>query len=136
MFRTTHGVKQGCPLSCFLFVVVFEILLRVLDHRGIPFSAYVDDICSPAPSGQSQHVAEVVQAALSLIACQVNARSVSLFECNPCPLSCPLSPSTCTPPTQFRLPVHRHGTPSLRRIRKSGGYRYCIHLHVPPTSCI
>ena len=49
VFRTTHGVKQGCPLSCFLFVVVFDIPLRVLDRHGISFSAYVDDICSPAP---------------------------------------------------------------------------------------
>ena len=25
VFRTTHGVKQGCPASCFLFVIFFEI---------------------------------------------------------------------------------------------------------------
>ena len=27
VFRTPHGVKQGCPLSCFLFVIVFEVPL-------------------------------------------------------------------------------------------------------------
>ena len=72
VFGTTHGVKQGCPLSCFLFVTVFEIPLRYLHVRVIPFSAYVDDISSPALRGHSQHVSTTVQEALALIGCQLN----------------------------------------------------------------
>ena len=70
--RTTHGVKQGCPLSCFLFVIVFEIPLRYLHVRGIPSSAYVDDISSPALRGRSQHVSTTVREALALIGCHHN----------------------------------------------------------------
>ena len=73
VFTTTHGVKQGCPLSCFLFVVVFDIPLRYLEQKGVNFSAYVDDIASPVPRRCSQSRASLVQHALSLIACQVNA---------------------------------------------------------------
>ena len=72
MFRTTHGVKQCCPLSCSLFVIVCEIPLRYLHFRGMPFSAYVDDISSPALRGRSQHVSTTVQEALALIGCQLN----------------------------------------------------------------
>ena len=65
IFRTTHGVKQWCPLFCFLFVVVFDIPLRMLDQHGITFSAYVDDICSPTPPKRSQQQAQLVQDALA-----------------------------------------------------------------------
>ena len=72
VFRTTHRVKQGCPLSCFLFFIVFEIPLRYLHVRGLPFSAYVDDISSPALRGRSQHGSTTVQEALALIGCQLD----------------------------------------------------------------
>ena len=49
VFGTSHGVKQGCPMCCFLFVLAFDIPLRYLSHHGVVFSAYVDDISSPAP---------------------------------------------------------------------------------------
>ena len=47
IFGTTHGVKQGCPLSCFLFVIVFEIPLLYIHSHNIILSAYVDDISTP-----------------------------------------------------------------------------------------
>ena len=72
VFRTTHGVKQGCPMSCFLFVIVFEIPLRFMEHHGLRFSAFVDDISSPSPPMHSQRNATLVQEALSLIGCQIN----------------------------------------------------------------
>ena len=71
-FSTTHGVKQGCPLSCLLFVIVFDIPLRHLTAQGITFSAYVDDIAAPARVNCSQQVADAVQKALSMIGCQIN----------------------------------------------------------------
>ena len=97
VFRTTHGVGQGCPLSCFLFVVVFDIPLRVLDQHGITFSAYVDDICSPAPPRCSQQHSAIVQAALSLIACQLNVVKSKALPMNSPPPSC-ASPAQVLPP--------------------------------------
>ena len=73
VFTTTHDVKQGCPLSCFLLVVVFDIPLCFLSRNGVTLSAYVDDISSPAPTRGSQTLASLVQHTLSLIGCQVNA---------------------------------------------------------------
>ena len=135
LFRTTHGVKQGCPLSRFLFVVVFKISLRVLNRRGIPFSAYVDDIPSPAPSGQRQHVAEVVPAALSLIACQV---TVTKSECL----------RMQSPPVVPTLPKYLHPSSPIHVASSSPWYTISVpyppewsvgvlHTFVaPPTSCI
>ena len=85
MFRTTHGVKPGCPLSCVLFVVLLQIPLCVLGRPGIPFSAYVDDICSPLPSCKSQYIAQAVQAALRLIACQINVSKCESLRMQPLP---------------------------------------------------
>ena len=96
VFTTTHGVKQGCPLSFFLFVVVFEIPLRYLARRGIVFCAYVDDISAPVPPGNSQAIAIAVQEDLSLIPCQCN---VLKSECLPL-----VSP----PPTVPSLPKYLH----------------------------
>ena len=98
IFRTTHGVKQGCPLSCFLFVVVFDIPLRVLDQHGITFSAYVDDICSPTPPKHSQHQAQLVQYALSLIACQLNVGKSESLPMLHSPTDLPLLPKYLHPP--------------------------------------
>ena len=98
VFRTTHGVKQGCPLSCFLFVVVFDIPLRVLDQHGITFSAYVDDICSPAPPRCSQQHSAIVQAALSLIACQLNVVKSEALPMKSPPPPAPVLPKYCHPP--------------------------------------
>ena len=98
VFRTTHGVKQDCPLSCILFVVVFDIPLRVLDQHGITFSAYVDDICSPAPPRCSQQHSAIVQAALSLIACQLNFVKSQALPMKSPPPPAPVLPKYCHPP--------------------------------------
>ena len=56
IFRTTHGVKQGCPLSCFLFVAVFEIPLRFLASQGVLLSAFADDVSIPiTPKNRPTH---------------------------------------------------------------------------------
>ena len=96
IFSTTHGVKQGCPLSFFLFVVVFDIPLRFLSQHGIHFSAYVDDISSPAPKNGNQRLAALVQHALSLIACQVNANKSESLQVS------------TTVPTLLALPKYYH----------------------------
>ena len=99
MFTTTHGVKQGCPLSCFIFVIVLDIPLRFLSQNGVTLSPYVDDISSPAPTRGSQTLASLVQHVLSLIGCQVNAvKSESL----------PLSFRPPPPPTlaKYYHPLH------------------------------
>ena len=118
VFTTTHGVKQGCPLSCFLFVVVFDIPLRYLEQKGVTFSAYVDDIASPVPRRCSQSRASLVQHALSLIACQVNAlKSESLQVGNKLP-DLPTLPKYYHPP----CPVQAEGASILR----------CVPAEEPP----
>ena len=145
VFRTTHGVKQGCPLSCFLFVVVFEIPLRVLDQHGIPFSAYVDDICSPAPYGQSQHVAEVVQAALSLIACQVNVAKSESLHMQPLPPVLPTLPKYLHPPSPVQAaspsPWYTVSAPyppewSVQVLHTFARAPYLMHLGHPISPCL
>ena len=72
IFRTTHGVKQGCPLSCFLFVLVFKIPLRFLASQGVVFSAFVDDVSIPIPPKTGPHTAALLQRGLNLVGCQLN----------------------------------------------------------------
>ena len=97
IFHTTHGVKQGCPMPCFLFLLVFEIPLRYLSLHNICFSAYVDDITTPAPRNQSSKTATIVQHALSLIGCQLNVlKSESLPMVTPPPSrACPSTYTLC-----------------------------------------
>ena len=96
IFGTTHGVKQGCPLSCFLFVIVFEIPLRYIHSHNIILSAYVDDISTPVAYNDGPRIASVVQAGLNLIGCQLNViKSESL----------PVSPHCPPPPV---LPKYSH----------------------------
>ena len=111
IFRTTHGVKQGCPLSCFLFVLVFEIPLLYMQSQGLVFSAYIDDVSTPVPPSQGPRTAEIVQRALNFIGCQLNvAKSEALPLCNPQPLS-PSLPKYRHPPaplqasSEFWLPI-------------------------------
>ena len=106
MFTTTEGVKQGCPISCFLFVVVFDIPLRFLTRYGFNLSACVDDISSPAPKHGSQTLASLVQHALSLISCQVNAIKSESLPLSICPLPSPTVPKYYHPPH----PVQANGS--------------------------
>ena len=81
VFTTTQGVKQGYPLSRFLFVVVFDIPLRLLSRYRITVSAYVDDISSPAPKYSSQALASRVDQNLSLIAASWTPSRVNPSPC-------------------------------------------------------
>ena len=101
-FTTTHGVKQGCPLSCFLFVILFDIPLRFLSRNGVTLSAYVDDISSPAQTRGGQTPASSVQHALSLIGCQVNAVKSESLPLSVRPPHPPPCPSTTTRRTLCR----------------------------------
>jgi hypothetical protein len=42
-FQTTHGIKQGCPLSALLWITFFQLFLDHLKDMGIPFGAFIDD---------------------------------------------------------------------------------------------
>ena len=70
ILRTTDGVKKGCPMSCFLLVIIFNIPLRLLEHHGLCLSAFVDDISSFVPPMCRQRNSSLVQEALSLIGCK------------------------------------------------------------------
>ena len=86
IFGMTHGVKQGCPLSCFLFVIVFEIPLGYIHSHNIILSAYVDDISTPVAYNDGPKIASVVQAGLNLIGCQLNVIKSEFLPVHPhCP---------------------------------------------------
>ena len=139
-FGTTHGVKEGCPLSCFLFVIVFDIPLRRLTAQGITFSAYVDDIAAPARAICSQKVADAVQEALSMIGCQINViKSEALPLVRPPPPP-PSLPQYLMPP----LPVQTCGSSPWRtrpspvpaewannRSHRFAGVSHLMHLGHP-----
>ena len=99
IFRTTHGLKQGCPLSSFFFVLVFEIPLRFLASQGVVLSASVDDVSTPIPRKTGRHTAALVRRGLNLIGCQPN---VSKSEC--LPLISPQPPPPPLPPQVLRPP--------------------------------
>ena len=103
VFRTSHGVKQGCPMSCFLFVLVFDIPLRYLSHHGVVFSAYVDDISSPAPRTASQTHASLVQLALSLIGCQLNVTKSESLSMSSSPPPLAVLPKYLHPPDALQV---------------------------------
>jgi exonuclease III/ribonuclease HI len=42
--RIRRGVKQGCPLSPWIFAMAMDVLIRRLRARGVDVYAYVDDI--------------------------------------------------------------------------------------------
>ena len=96
----THGIRQGWPVSCLLFVVVFNIALCNLDLAHLSFVAFVDDITVVVPRGQAQRTAETVQSAMGKIGCQLN---VTKSEFLPVPECC--SPSS--------LPTYHHPEPPL-----------------------
>ena len=50
-FGTSKGVKQGCPMSCLIFVLSINAILVFLLSMGLKFSAYVDDISLVLPKG-------------------------------------------------------------------------------------
>ena len=47
-------------MSCFLFVLGFEIPLRFFQSQGLVFSAYVDDVSVPVPKGAGPRIAATV----------------------------------------------------------------------------
>ena len=62
-FPMTSGIRQGCPLSPLLVVVVVDSLLRTLARRipGCLIRAYADDTAMVVNdlTGQLDHVAEI-----------------------------------------------------------------------------
>ena len=139
IFRATHGVKHGCPLSCFLFVFVFEIPLRYMQSQGIFFSAYVEDASTPVPPSQGPRTAEIAQRALNLIECQLNVvKSEALPLCKPQPLSPYLPkyrhlPAPLQASSEFWLPI---SCPSLLELADTSEQplkqvSYLLHLGHP-----
>ena len=101
-FTTTHGVKQGCPMSCLLFVLVFEISLRFFQSQGLVFSAYVDDVSVHVPRGAGPRIAATVQQGLALIGCNSTLQRV-----RPCPYPSPVPPHRPYPSTPSHHNLYR-----------------------------
>ena len=103
---TTHGIRQGYPVSSLLFLVVFKFALCHLDLAHLSFVVFVDDITVVVPRGQTQRTAEAVQSAVGEIGCQLN---VTKSDCLPVEES-------CSPPS---LQTYHHPEPALS-IQKRG----------------
>ena len=116
--RTTHGVKQGCPLSCFLFVVIFDVLVCFLQLHGIQLSAIVDDISSPIAPSHGLRTASLVQKGLSLIRCQLNVTKREFLALRLPPLTPPSLFKYSPPPSPLQAgddfwgPVPNPSTPA------------------------
>ena len=92
-------MKQGCPVSCFLFVVVFEVLLCFSHPHNICLSTFVDHISSPTPPTRGTQVASLVQRALSLIGCQLNVSHIESFALTRPPATPATLPKYSHPPS-------------------------------------
>ena len=139
VFRTTHGVKQGCPLSCFLFVVVFEIPLRFLQLHGIRLSAFVDDTSSPIAPSHGLRTASLVQQGLALIGCQLNVTKSESLGLTPLPVTPPSLPKYSPPPSptqagdDFWSPIPSPSTPEWAVLTEHQLLKvpYLMHLGHP-----
>ena len=64
-FKTTIGLKQGCPLSPLLFAIYFEFVFRLVREHGTPlnkncgikikYNMKRDDIIGPRPGSDQQY---------------------------------------------------------------------------------
>ena len=139
VFRTTHGVKQWCPLSCFLFGVVFEIPLRFLQLHGILLSASVNDISSPNSPSHVLRTASLVQQGLAMTGCQLNVTKSECLRLTPLPVTPPSLPKYSPPPSptqagdDFWSPVLSPLTPEWAVLSEQQllGVPYLMHLGHP-----
>ena len=97
IYQTTHGVKQGCPLSCFLFVLVFEIPLKYLQSQGLTISAYVDDVSTPISHGKGTRISYRISGAAG-----VKPDWLPTQRCQERMSTPPAPPSTASLATQVR----------------------------------
>ena len=97
---TTHGIRQGCAVSCFLFGVVFNVPLRHLDVAHLSFLAFVDDITLVVPKGMMPRTAATVQSVVGKIGCQLNVKKSDCLPVHDC----------CSPPS---LLVYHHPEPAV-----------------------
>ena len=139
VFRTTHSVKQGCPLSCFLFVVVFEIPLRFLQLHGKRLFAFVNDISSPIAPSHGLRTASLVQQVLALIKCQLNVTKSESLGLTLLPLTPPSLPKYSPPPSptqagdDFWSPIPSPSTPEWAILTEHQLLKvpYLMHLANP-----
>ena len=98
-FKTSKGVKQGCPMSCLIFVLFINAILIFLLAMGLKFSAYVDDISLVLPKGKEQAIFSAVQTEAAHYNMQLNvAKNEVMGLGHHCPPQVTL-PSFSMPPT-------------------------------------
>ena len=85
-FPLRHGIKEGCPLSPALFVLVYEAFHQTLT-REFPNStilAYVDDIAIISPSQREmQHVLERVSQLFAIPGLKTNPSKTQVYRWAP-----------------------------------------------------
>ena len=85
-FPLPRGIKEGCPLSPTLFVLVYEAFHQTLT-REFPNStilAYVDDITIISPNQREmQHVLECVSQLSTILGLKANPSKTQVYHWAP-----------------------------------------------------
>ena len=94
-FTTTCGIKQGCPLSCLLFISYFQLFLNFLTTTLLlPHVAFVDDVAIILHSSQLHAVVASADTFLSSMGLVLNKKKSEVLELRqmdpildpPCPI--------------------------------------------------
>ena len=82
-FGTTCGIKQGCPLSCLLFISYFQLFLDYISSLQLPHIAFVDDVAIVLHSSQVHSITTKVSAFLSSMGLVLNCKKSELLPIRP-----------------------------------------------------
>ena len=83
-FPLTRGIKEGCPLSPAVFVLVYETFQPTLakEFPEATFFVYVDDIVVVTKNASDPHrVLKRVQQLFSILGFQTNPGKIEVYKC-------------------------------------------------------